>query len=265
MAPWWLLPAGILVTLALAGSASIGRIKGIPELVRQVPQLKKPGTGVLLGLWVPLAVWLMLSGAMLVTSLTDAYGPLVAEAALLLLSAGLLWSRTLWARTRLRQAHGDAAASRAFRWVPVGGPALAAALIYPGLAGPWHWRPAATLGAYLTGTCVLLMRGVLLTAGVPRALGTHYFEPDQARRITPFDALMRHPVYSALVRAPLGLGLLAGGAMAVGAGVLGSLGVLLVLREDGPGWPLRTGLGLFTELSRPLAFWQALVRDGLLR
>ncbi len=187
----------------------------------------------------------------------------VGQVALILL--GFLWTAPFfWRRREYRQRWGDLAYRNAFgRHVLIGLPMIFAAVIHtvylPGerIASGAALTVLGIMAVYFFATGFLLWLRAAFTFGFDNLAMLYVYFPEKGRLVaSSIYAVIRHPVYSGVIRMGLALGLWRATGFSIGFGLFMPVGLGLWLRlVEEPELVERFGDGYVRYQRRVPAFW----------
>jgi len=236
-------------------------MEGVDELAAHVPDLRE-GRGPIVGL-IALASFATATAAMLaVDRRWPAWTSLGQVAAIII---GFVWTgQFFWQRKAYRARWGDLAYRNAFgRHVLIGLPVIIAAIAHtaylPGRRIPLDWAPpvVSVIGLYLMVTGLVLWARSIVTFGLDNLAMLYVYFPDEGRLVeSSIYSVIRHPVYSAVVRIGLALGLWRGTWFSIAFGLFMPVGLTLWLRlVEEPELMERFGEGYAAYRRQVPAFW----------
>lgn len=179
--------------------------------------------------------------------------------------AGFGWTgQFFWRRREYRARWGDLAYQHAFKkHVLVGLPLIFAAIAHnaylPGQRLRLGWAAPALFvaGLYLVVTGLVLWGRAIFTFGFDNLAMLYVYFPDEGRLVeSSIYAIIRHPVYAAVIRLGLALGLWRGTWFSIAFGLFMPVGLTLWLRwVEEPELSERFGPGYLTYRRSTPAFW----------
>jgi len=237
------------------------------ELMAHVPDLRA-GRGPIIGL-IALASFTAATVVMMVVDrLWPAWTGLAQVAAIVVAFA---WTgQFFWRRKEYRARWGDLAYRNAFgRHVLIGLPMIFAAIAHnaylPGQRIPLGWATpvVALIGLYLTATGLMLWVRAVVTFGLDNLAMLYVYFPDEGRMVeSSIYSVIRHPVYSAVIRFGLALGLWHGTWFSIAFGLFMPVGLTFWVRlVEEPELIERFGEGYAGYRREVPAFWPR-VRDA---
>jgi protein-S-isoprenylcysteine O-methyltransferase Ste14 len=187
---------------------------------------------------------------------------------------GFVWTgQFFWRRREYRTRWGDLAYQHAFKkHVLIGLPVIFAAIAHnaylPGQRIPLGWAALVVLvvGLYLVVTGLVLWGRAIFIFGFDNLAMLYVYFPDEGRVVeSSIYAIIRHPVYAAVIRIGLALGLWRGTWFSIAFGLFMPVGLTLWLRwVEEPELIERFGPGYMTYRRNIPAFWPRLGDAGKL-
>jgi protein-S-isoprenylcysteine O-methyltransferase Ste14 len=178
---------------------------------------------------------------------------------------GFIWTgQFFWRRRAYRARWGDLAYQKAFKkHILVGLPVIFAAIAHtaylPGQRLPLGWAAplVAGLGVYLAVTGLVLWGRAIFTFGFDNLAMLYVYFPEEGRLVeSSIYGIIRHPVYAAVIRIGLVLGLWRGTWFSIAFGLFMPLGLALWLRlVEEPELIERFGPGYAAYRRHVPAFW----------
>lgn len=234
---------------------------GMDKLAAHVPDLRA-GRGTVIGLIALVSFAAATGGMRVVDWLWPSWTGLGQVLAII---AGFFWTgQFFWRRKEYQERWGDLAYRNAFgRHALIGLPVIFAALFHnaylPGQRIPLGWATplVSMIGLYLVVTGLVLWVRAVITFGFDNLAMLYVYFPDQGRMVeSSIYSVVRHPVYSGVIRVGLALGLWRGTWFSIAFGLFMPLGLTLWLRlVEEPELIERFGEG-YAEYRRQVpAFW----------
>jgi protein-S-isoprenylcysteine O-methyltransferase Ste14 len=195
------------------GEAAMNQPPGLDVLTTKVPDLQTLRGDLRLLLIVAISFGI---GAAFFGAFDDLFAgaPIVSQLIILLVGYALVGS-AIWQRKRLRARLGEQAYRYAFwRFLATGLPLILTAIAHIAVVGGEQVVPFALAiapCAYLFTTGVLLFARAVFTFGFDNLAMVYVYFPNEGRLVdSRIYSVLRHPVYSGVLRVALGLGLLRG-------------------------------------------------------
>lgn len=241
---------------------------GMENLAAHLPEIR-PGRGGIFGLIV-LVFFLVATAEMVALDwLWPAWTGLGQVGAVII---GFVWTgQFFWRRQAYRARWSDLAYQHAFKkHVLIGLPVIFAAIAHnaylPGQRLPLGWAALVVfvVGLYLVVTGLVLWGRAIFTFGFDNLAMLYVYFPDEGRVVeSSIYAIIRHPVYAAVIRIGLALGLWRGTWFSIAFGLFMPVGLTLWLRlVEEPELIERFGQGYATYRRNVPAFWPRLGDAG---
>lgn len=241
----------------------------LEKLAAHIPELRQ-GRGWLIAC-LALAAFGVATGVLLIV---DHFLPVWTGAGQVgLIVLGFVWTaQFFWRKQEYLDRWGDLAYRNAFgRHVLLGLPMIFAAIAHnaylPGrrIALGWIGLLVCILSVYLLLTGLILWMRSALTFGMDNLAMLYVYYPEEGRLVdSTIYGLIRHPVYSAVVRVGMALGLLRGTGFSIAFGLFMPLGLTLWVRlVEEPELIARFGEGYLNYRRRVPAFWPTPANVGM--
>jgi protein-S-isoprenylcysteine O-methyltransferase Ste14 len=210
-------------------------MQGMENLVDHLPEVRT-GRGGIFGLIILVSFFVATAAMVALDWLWPAwtgFGQIVA------IIVGFGWTgQFFWRRREYQARWGDLAYQKAFRkHILVGLPVIFAAITHnaylPGQRLPLGWAAlvVVVVGLYFVVTGVVLWGRAILTFGFDNLAMLYVYFPAEGRMVeSSIYAIIRHPVYAAVIRIGLALGLWRGTWFSIAFGLFMPVGLTLWLR-----------------------------------
>jgi protein-S-isoprenylcysteine O-methyltransferase Ste14 len=242
---------------------------GADALFTHVPELRDPARRMLVGL-TALASFAVATAVML---LVDLFWPAwTGLGQVVMILAAFVWAgQFFWRRNAYRARWGGRAYARAFgRHMLIGLPMIMAAIAHTAYAPGeritlgWLTPEVSMLGLYFAVTGLALWVRAALTLGIDNLAMLYVYFPLESRLVeSSIYAVIRHPVYSAVIRVGLALGLWRGTWFSIAFALFMPIGLTLWLwLVEEPELIERFGRGYADYRRTVPAFWPRLPDVG---